>query len=186
MIRARDVWPPNFCKLCITWIVTSFVSLMIEVYYFTLIYLVLVLDACIYDKSNERLVQSLNIERCLNAGRCVNGTVNEGYYSCDCPPGYTGARCEIGTTVRNAYRSFLLTANRYSTLNRIPKYCKFYLIRLGEYPYRFSWGFVPLNQLYQLKRVVWPKAIPQGLYEKSSRWASDHRPSADWMELSSQ
>lgn len=65
-------------------------------------------------------MQSLNIERCRNAGRCIHGNVTEGNYSCDCPAGWTGARCEIGTTIRNAYRSHLLTKNQNLIESRSP------------------------------------------------------------------
>lgn len=55
-----------------------------------------VLDACVYDQSNERLVQNEGITRCLNSGHCVNGNVTAGNYDCECADGYTGTKCETG------------------------------------------------------------------------------------------
>src|SRR6218665_1895358 len=56
--------------------------------------MVLVLDACTYDETNERLVAALNIVRCQNGGFCKNGNITAGAYDCDCQAGFTGTRCE--------------------------------------------------------------------------------------------
>lgn len=36
----------------------------------------------------------LNADTCQNGGKCTSLTKDDGYFSCECPSGYRGERCE--------------------------------------------------------------------------------------------
>ena len=52
----------------------------------------------------------MNPNTCENGGKCMSLTKDEGYYSCECPAGYRGERCDrSNTTVTSISRVEIIT-----------------------------------------------------------------------------
>lgn len=70
-----------------------------------------VTESKILDQVRIQAVDECNSEPCLNGGSCSDGL---GTFFCDCPSGYTGSTCGIGTTLTiNEFLAAVIFANIY-------------------------------------------------------------------------